>query len=378
MTDGISPDGEATEAGLTVSDSRTDPPDTAEQVPEHSAGELVGLTTSQRFALSVELQQAALENPGSWLDEVDPAYQWSEGDAAPDWAVTRRWLSGPDGAVVGWVQNPAYRPSPSALGWPQPHDAADEAAQLAACGYRTQDEVVLRLALSRVAVLLAPDGALLTVLAEDGDPAVPVFTAAHHLAAMGPFRADLVEAADLVSMLDGEQRILLNPTAAVPTMIEARTLWEAVAAVVSTPEEEAHWQGSESAQQPAPAADDAAASAEANGVMAPEQTAVGDQLPESDDLVAPPHVVATTMSANPVSPLPSVREDAEAPPPSALLAAADGLLVGRVAESAAEDAGASGHDAFAEAADESAGRKGAKETVPLDPADQVFKAIMGE
>jgi hypothetical protein len=128
--------------------------------------------------------------------------------------------------------------------------------------------------------------------------------------------------------------------------------------------------------------------------MAPEQTEVGDQFPEPGDLVTPPQVVATTMSATPVSSLPSVREDAGATPPSPLLAAGNGLLVVRVADSAAADAGTSGPDEFAEAAGESArpvmsagpdqsqvertGPKQAEEAVPLDPADRVFQAIMGE
>lgn len=415
MTDNMSPEGWSMKAGpdhpfmeadLPVADSRNEMLDTAPQGFDQSAGELIGLTSSQRFALPADLQQAAWDNPNNWLDEVDPFYRISEGEATPQWAIMRRWWSGPDGTIEGWLANPAYRPSPSTLGWPQPRDAVDEAVQLAACGYRTQEDVVLQLALARVAVLLGSDGAVLTILAEDGGSAVPVFTAADHLAAIGPFRADLVEAADLASSVEADQRILLNSTAAVPMMIEAARLREAVAALAPAPDEQRHAQDPGVARPTSLAADEAAASAapdgrtvtadpaESGGMTRTAHAWAGEEMSELGDPVDPPQVTPTTMSADATALVsPQRSEETDATAPSTPSAARDTLPVGEGDEPADGEEGPLGANELAVTGEptqltgaagpdqsvvERDGPEPAKQDAPETAADRVFQAIMGD
>ncbi len=46
-----------------------------------------------------------------------------------------------NGEIEEWRANEDYRPSPTALGWPEPTDDVDEAVQRASTGYGPVDEV---------------------------------------------------------------------------------------------------------------------------------------------------------------------------------------------------------------------------------------------
>ena len=63
-----------------------------------------------------DIREAARLAPDHWLGVVDP--MWYGEGKPPEWAMTGRWRSGLDGEIVEWEDNPDYRPSPRALGWP--------------------------------------------------------------------------------------------------------------------------------------------------------------------------------------------------------------------------------------------------------------------
>ncbi|MFJ4153068.1 type VII secretion system-associated protein, partial [Streptomyces galbus] len=86
-----------------------------------------------------EVREAARLAPQTLLGVMDPAWA-GEGDP-PNWALVGQWRSGPDGEIEEWFPNAGYRPSPEAMGWPDPTDAVDHAVQLAATGYGPAQDV---------------------------------------------------------------------------------------------------------------------------------------------------------------------------------------------------------------------------------------------
>ncbi|MFF3400155.1 type VII secretion system-associated protein [Streptomyces sp. NPDC002659] len=184
-----------------------------------------------------EILAAARRAPEHWLHLTDPA--WSGEGPPPDWAVVGRWRTGRDGEIEEWEENELYRPSPEALGWPQPLGPLDGAVQLAATGYGPEDEVPLALAASDVAVLLGADGAPRVTTTPEGTFAVPVTSYAPD-GRSGELPAHVVvRAAELLELLDGRaesgELLYLSPTAPVSMVVEAAALREAVRRVANGP-----------------------------------------------------------------------------------------------------------------------------------------------
>jgi hypothetical protein len=159
---------------------------------------------------------------------VDPA--WSGEDAPPSWAVVGQWRSSPEGEIVEWRDNEEYRPSPSALGWPEPIDEVDAAAQLAATGYGPGDAVTEALAaLPEAAVFVTPEGDPLPATAPDGTTRViPVFTSPAYLHAAGRLAYELIGVRSLVDRLPADHVLYLNPSAPVSMTVDTAMLREAL------------------------------------------------------------------------------------------------------------------------------------------------------
>lgn len=173
-----------------------------------------------------DIREAGRLAPEHWLGVVDP--MWAGAGRPPEWAMTGRWRSGPDGEIVEWEDNPAYRPSPRALGWPEPEDEVDRAVQLASTGYGPGEAVPAALVGREVAVLTAPGGGPLSAAAPDGTPVVPLFTSSVFLRAAGSFSFELVGADDLVSRVPAGRVLYLNPTAAVSMLLDPGAVRAAV------------------------------------------------------------------------------------------------------------------------------------------------------
>lgn len=122
--------------------------------------------------------RAASQAPGHWMSVVDRHWNGDEDEPPPSWARLGRWRSDGYGEIVEWEENPGYRPSPDAHGWPPPVSPVDAAVQLVATGYASQELFALMLADAELAVCVDGNGGLTVTEAQDGTEAVPVFSAA--------------------------------------------------------------------------------------------------------------------------------------------------------------------------------------------------------
>lgn len=170
------------------------------------------------------VRAAARRAPGHWIGVVDP--EWTEERTPPpEWAVLGEWQSAGDGSVGEYRANPAYRPSARVLGWPEPTDPVDAAAQRAATGYGSVESALAALAEADVTVVRGPDGGPLTAAGRDGAPVVLLFTSPTHAFMSAALHHDTVPARELARSVGGAGTLLMvNAAAAAPLLIPADSL----------------------------------------------------------------------------------------------------------------------------------------------------------
>nr|WP_225891253.1 type VII secretion system-associated protein [Streptomyces dioscori] len=169
------------------------------------------------------VRAAARRAPGHWIGVVDP--EWTEERTPPEWAVLGEWQSDESGGVGEYRANPAYRPSAQVLGWPEPTDPVDAAAQRAATGYGTVDEALAALAEAEVTVVRAPDGGPLTATGQDGAPVVLLFTSPAHEFMSPVLRHGRLPARQLARSLSGSgTQLMVNAAAAAPLLVPADSI----------------------------------------------------------------------------------------------------------------------------------------------------------
>ncbi|WP_345747506.1 type VII secretion system-associated protein [Streptomyces sp. ODS28] len=190
-----------------------------------------------------EIREAGRLAPDHWLGMVDPTWQ-GEG-RPPAWALVGQWRSSPEGEIVEWQDNEEYRPSPRALGWPEPLDEVDAAVQLAATGYGPGEDVTGALAATEeVAVFVTPDGSPLAATAPDEEtPVVPVFTSPAYLHTSGRLAFALHPVRALLERLPEGHLIYLNPSAPVSMTVDTDEL-RALLGARETPADGAEEDGS--------------------------------------------------------------------------------------------------------------------------------------
>ncbi|ALO99059.1 hypothetical protein SHL15_8091 [Streptomyces hygroscopicus subsp. limoneus] len=175
-----------------------------------------------------EMISAARIARDQWLPEVDPF--WVDEETVPPWAVVGEWQADPRGQVVAWRANDGYRPSPLALGWPDPTDPVDQAMQWAATGHGPVDAVLRALVeAEEVAVLTTLDGSFVTALSQDGAEVVPVYTAADQMLGVGRLTARTAPVAELLDGLPDGHEFYLNPAGPVAMRVRTEALREALA-----------------------------------------------------------------------------------------------------------------------------------------------------
>ncbi|MGW7365241.1 type VII secretion system-associated protein [Streptomyces sp. NPDC054841] len=169
------------------------------------------------------VRAAARRAPGHWIGMVDP--EWTEERTPPEWAVLGEWQSDESGGVGDYRANPAYRPSARVLGWPEPTDPVDSAAQRAATGYGSVDEALAALAEAEVTVVRGPDGGPLTAAGRDGAPVALLFTSPAHEFMSAALLHDTLPARELARSLSGSGTLLMvNAAAAAPLLVPADSL----------------------------------------------------------------------------------------------------------------------------------------------------------
>ncbi|MDQ1005945.1 hypothetical protein QFZ82_000430 [Streptomyces sp. V4I23] len=189
-------------------------------------GEPVADATDDMPPVPDEIREAGKLAPDHWLGMVDPT--WSGEGEPPEWAMVGRWRSGLNGEIEEWQDNPEYKPSPRALGWPEPEDEVDEAIQLAATGYGPGEAVTQTLVHREVAVLVAPGGGPLAATTPNGDPAIPLFTSPVYLHTAGRLAFELVAVKDLVDKVPEKHLLYLNPSGPVSMTLELDVVCQAL------------------------------------------------------------------------------------------------------------------------------------------------------
>ncbi|MFF9689992.1 type VII secretion system-associated protein [Streptomyces sp. NPDC014623] len=169
------------------------------------------------------VRAAARRAPGHWIGVVDP--EWTEARTPPEWAVLGEWQSDESGNVGEYRANPEYRPSARVLGWPEPTDPVDAAAQRAATGHGTVEAALTALAEADVTVVRGPDGGPLTAAGRDGAPVILVFTSPAHEFMSAALHHDTVPARELARSPGGPGTMLMvNAGAAAPLLVPADSL----------------------------------------------------------------------------------------------------------------------------------------------------------
>ncbi|HWU07833.1 MAG TPA: type VII secretion system-associated protein [Streptomyces sp.] len=169
------------------------------------------------------VRAAARRAPGHWIGVVDP--EWTEARTPPEWAVLGEWQSDGSGSLGEYRANPEYRPSARVLGWPEPTDPVDAAAQRAATGYGSVEAALAALAEAEVTVVRGPDGGPLTAVGRDGAPVTLLFTSPAHEFMSAALHHDTVAARELARSLGGSGTMLMvNAGAAAPLLVPADSL----------------------------------------------------------------------------------------------------------------------------------------------------------
>ncbi|MDQ0791046.1 type VII secretion system-associated protein [Streptomyces sp. B3I8] len=196
-----------------------------ETVPTGPAAVAVEAVPSGPPEPPAELLEAARLAPDHWISAIDPG--WTDEGPPPAFAVAGRWRSGFTGEIEEWEENEEYRPSPRALGWPEPTDALDAALQGAVTGYGPPEEVARALAGAELLVLTLSDGSPVTAMAADGTPVVPVFSAPAHLDLVGGFASARRTAPELLRDLPPGHRLYVNPAGPADAVLSPEVLAEA-------------------------------------------------------------------------------------------------------------------------------------------------------
>ncbi|MEU6546697.1 type VII secretion system-associated protein [Streptomyces sp. NPDC046859] len=201
------------------------PADSGPGSAESSGSDKAGATDTPEIPAAV--RDAARRAPGHWIGMVDP--DWTQDRTPPAWAVVGEWQSDESGDVGDYRPNPAYRPSAQVLGWPEPTDPVDAAAQRAATGYGSVDEAIVALARAEITVVRGPDGGPLTAAGLDGAPVILSFTSPAHAFMSAALRHDRVPAEELARSLRGSgTQVMVNAGAAAPLLVPVDTLLDAL------------------------------------------------------------------------------------------------------------------------------------------------------
>ncbi|MDL5204550.1 type VII secretion system-associated protein [Streptomyces sp. ALI-76-A] len=208
---------EATLGGPPVSPEASGPATASGTTEAADAPDIPGIPEAVRAA--------ARRAPGHWIGMVDP--EWTEERTPPEWAVLGEWQSDESGGVGEYRANPVYRPSARVLGWPEPTDPVDAAAQRAATGYGSVDAALAALAEAEVSVVRGPDGGPLTATGRDGAPVVLLFTSPAHAFMSAALHHDTLPVRELARSLSGSGTFLMvNAGAAAPLLVPADSLPE--------------------------------------------------------------------------------------------------------------------------------------------------------
>jgi hypothetical protein len=182
-----------------------------------------------------DMRASARTNPNSWLYVLDPAFVGTGVTApkdVPQWAIVGAYPVNQFGEVEDrFAPNDTYRPSPLALGWPQPRSQLERIIQLAKSGHRPAAELPGSV-LDASLLVYDPgdgtwDGTELIVLPDGptGRLVVPACTSAEHVPPDWPGWRSM-RGAEMVPLLRGYP-LAINPDGPVSAILPFELLAEA-------------------------------------------------------------------------------------------------------------------------------------------------------
>ncbi|RJQ84455.1 type VII secretion system-associated protein [Amycolatopsis panacis] len=178
--------------------------------------------------ISPEMRENARTNPNSWLYVIDEAFD-ARGPV-PSWAVVGAYpVSGTGDVVEDFHPNDRYRPSPKALGFPEPRNDLERLLQLVRTEHRPAEDLP-RAILRATLFVYALSPAQRTVIGfhnADGRVMVPAYTAKALVPREWP-HARAVPGRDIVALLAGHP-VAINPHDLITAVIPADQLLRALA-----------------------------------------------------------------------------------------------------------------------------------------------------
>ncbi|WP_028662417.1 type VII secretion system-associated protein [Saccharomonospora iraqiensis] len=185
-------------------------------------------TATRKPEITREMRANARANPDSWLYVIDEAFD-PRGNV-PSWAVVGAYPVDAHGEVVDDFHfNDRYRPSPRALGYPDPESDLEHLLQLVRTGHRPAEDLAPAV-LDATLYVFAYSPTQRTLVGfhdTEGDVVVPACTS-RSLAPRDWFCARPVRGRDVVELLAGHP-LVLNPDDIATAVVSAHDLVLALA-----------------------------------------------------------------------------------------------------------------------------------------------------
>ncbi|MEU3272419.1 type VII secretion system-associated protein [Saccharomonospora sp. NPDC006951] len=184
-------------------------------------------SVNRKPRITREMRANARANPNSWLYVIDEAFDPS--GRVPSWAVVGAYPVNGNGEVVeDFHPNDRYRPSPKALGFPEPANELERTLQLVRTKHRPAEDLPA-VVLGATLFVYAMSPVQRTVIGfhnSDGRVLVPAYTAKSLVPAEWP-HARAVLGKDIVGLLAGHA-LTINPHDFVTAVIPADHLERAL------------------------------------------------------------------------------------------------------------------------------------------------------
>lgn len=173
--------------------------------------------------ITAEMRANARENPNSWLYVIDEAFD--PNGQVPSWAVVGAYPVNYSGVIVpDFHPNEQYRPSPRALGFPEPRTKLERMLQLVRTRHFPPEDLP-RVVLDATLFVYAMSPEQRTVIGfhdRDGRVVVPAYTSKSLVPRDWP-HARPVLGRDVVDLLAGHP-IAINPNSLVTAVVPVANL----------------------------------------------------------------------------------------------------------------------------------------------------------
>ncbi|SFP75978.1 SseB protein N-terminal domain-containing protein [Amycolatopsis arida] len=184
--------------------------------------------SARKPKITREMRANARANPNSWLYVIDEAFD--PNGRVPSWAVVGAYPVNADGDIVeDFHPNDRYRPSPKALGFPEPNNDLERLLQLVRTKHRPPEDLP-RVILDATLFVYAMSPVQRTVIGfhdTEGRVLVPAYTSKSLVPKDWP-HARAVLGRDLVELLAGHP-VAVNPHDIVTAVVPAEHLVRALA-----------------------------------------------------------------------------------------------------------------------------------------------------